>query len=81
MRFTLTALSRCTGGGHYSGTISLNGGAGRSFTVTAAELAETIEDLTAKELIVARLRAAIREAAATTLVQIRTAIEGKEFHV
>lgn len=81
MRFTITGLARCSGGGHYSANISIEGGALKPITFTQAEILAVLDEADSRERIINRVKAVILEAGATTLAQIRTAIESKEFKV
>ena len=79
MRFTVTNLNRCAGGGHWHLTVTV-GGQSRNITVDADDgKLDTIEDK--KEALTHRLVSAAKEANARNLVEIRTAILNKEFEI
>lgn len=81
MRFTISGCTACTGGNHVSGLISVNGGATKPFRIVLSELTHTEETDMPEDRIIARLRSAVLEAGATTLVQARNAIQAQEFRV
>lgn len=80
MTFTVTNLSQCSGGNHVTITADVNG---RTVTrqFTRAELVNELDDMSAEELIIGRLRSAVKESGATTPLQIRNAIVNHEFKV
>lgn len=81
MQLTTGTATRCSGGGHYQLPVTI-GGVERTLHFTREDLERNFSDMEgAREAILDRLRSAIKEAGATTLVQIRNAISSKTFHV
>lgn len=82
MQFTINALNRCDGGNHIFLTLTLGGGT-HTFTLEQSDLdLDPPDNLSeAREMIMTRLRSAIKEAGATTPAQIRIALLNKTFKV
>lgn len=82
MQFTTGNLSRCAGNGHYELPITVSGNT-KTLRFTRDQLrGEPAEDMAqAVDAILARLRSAAKEANATTLAQVRAAVESKTFKV
>lgn len=81
MEFVTGTASRCGGGNHYELPITISG-VQRILHFTKDELERdftTVEE--AREEVIDRLRSAIKESGATTLVQIRNAISNKTFNI
>lgn len=78
MVIAITSISLCVGTGHATivGTV---GGNAISRTFRRTDLA--IEPDDTETAVLARLRSAVKEAGASTLAQIKTALEGKTFQV
>lgn len=75
---TMTAISRCTTGNHVTVTATVNGVSVTRRFLTA-DLAREPGDL--EEAILNRWISAVKEAGATTIAQIQTAILNKPFKV
>ena len=80
MRFRVRINGQCGGGNHIHGEISINGGAFRDFEMTREEL-RTPEPEERREAVIQRLRSAILEAGATTPLQMKNAVEAREFEI
>lgn len=78
MQFSTGVLTRCAGQNHYQLPVTI-GGRTVTLHVTRDEMAsdppESLEE--AREMIITRLRSAIKEAGASTFAQVKTAIENK----
>lgn len=80
MQFNTGTATRCSGGSHYQLPVTVNG-VERTLHFTADDMGRDFSDLEgAREAVLDRLRSAIKEAGATTLIQIRNAISSKTFH-
>ena len=84
MRITINNVTRCTGGNHVN--VSLTTGSGRTGTLTFEEaeiraVAQSNELDELRQLLLHRMVSAIKEANATTAVQMRNALVGKVFEV
>lgn len=78
MTFTITTIALCPAGGHViiNGTVA---GQARQFVISKSDFA--LDPDSREEAVISRLRSAIKEAGASTLVQIKAAVEGKTFQV
>lgn len=74
-------ITRCAGQNHYEVPITFSGGQQATLRVTLADLQfDPPEDIAqARELLIARLRSAGKEANAATFAQWRAALETKTF--
>jgi hypothetical protein len=80
MTFTITALSRCSGGNHFHFTVLVGGTTQREITLTKADLdLEGQEDL--ETAFLNRVRSALKEAGAVTLQESRATLLNKEFKI
>lgn len=81
MQFDTGTATRCSGGGHYQLPVTI-GGVERTLYFTREDVGRDFTDMEgAREAILHRLRSAIKESGATTLIQIRNAISSKSFTV
>jgi len=78
MTFTINTVSLCGGGNHAVLNVTIAGVA-RNVTVPKTDFALDPDDTDIAAL--ARVRSAIKEANASTLAQIKTAVEGKTFKI
>lgn len=78
MTITLTAITRCAGAGHINLTVFVDG-VRRTETFLRSEL--DLDPTDVREAIITRFRSAIKEAGASTPLQISNALLDKDFKV
>lgn len=78
MTVTVTAISRCSGTNHVTVTATVDG---QSRTETFLRSDLDLEPAETRAAVIARLRSAVKEANASTPVQISNALVGNTFKV
>lgn len=81
MTFRVTGLVEYPGGGHVTMTVLINGSVERQFVVGIESLKTEGDDLPIETKAFLRLNSAIKEAGASTKLQVRNAILNKDFQV
>lgn len=80
MTFTVDSLTRCTGLGHYTLTVTI-GAQQHTVHVTAAEVQQDFTAAEMREQVLTRLRSAAKEANAGTFAQIQAALVGNTYKI
>lgn len=81
MQFAVNAIRQCAGGNHIEIDITLNGGRQITRRCNRSELLDELDDVTQEERALLRIVSAVKEAGASTPVQIRNAILNNTYRV
>ena len=83
MQFTIGTITRCAGGNHYHIPLTFGGGQTVTFEVQRSELdfEPPANKDEAREKILDRIVSAVKESGATTLAQVKNALEGNTYKV
>jgi hypothetical protein len=80
--FSITTITRCSGGGNHVTMVGTVNGVATTEHFTVQELTTSPETPEEKRTAaIQRMRSAVKEANATTPAQIRNALEGKTFEI
>lgn len=83
MTFLVNSLTRCAGQGHWRVNITVTNGPTLTIATTPEEMVfDPLANLAdTRELVLARVRSAAKEAGASTFAASKTAVEGKSFQL
>lgn len=78
MTFTVSSLSRCSGGNHYKLAVTVGA---VTYTINLARSDLALDPTEVPDAVLARCRSAAKEAGATTFAAADSALTGKTFQV
>lgn len=81
MTFTVTGVQQCPANEHLILTVQVNGGQTIEVRTSFDEMRTIGSDLDIRDLGLLRLKSAIKEAGATTKLQIRNAVLNQTFEI